>query len=575
MAKARNAVGCALAIAFAAIGRSAQCGESALEYAFRLPTTGAILAPVAVGPSLSGDGALLWVLSANSNLYAVAERGAVIGAYAYEGKASPIVAASPFGQGFLVLDRRMLVAVSPAGTEWFRARLGSDALAEPGFGPDGRVYLALDGALACLSPSGRTLWRADVDSPRPIAPASDGVGPYLAVGGASGPAVVAFDRYGAIRWRASLPAEARAILPIRSPSGDALLLAACANGELACLDGSGLPYASARLQSPPAALAYSPESGLIGAVLDSGEVVACSLASGRLEVAWDRAAPLSGRGARIVATEDRFIATSLGAAISIDYRGTVWRTATIRGSVVPARVAPSGLVCSAGADWVMAAYFFERPGLWRLDPASPSHTPDYRGALEPAYSKDPRFSSDDYRKARLRSIVERIGKGELGDMERADAAFCVAVALDDPGGAWAGGDFAARSSPTTRALACDALGATGLTEYREVLLKVVREDRDPLVRASAASALGRIGYDADGEASRLFLWRLKTRERATDDREASSWVDAVMGFYRFSGGLGDGSGLELLIEVATSSAWPVAQARALEALDSLPEALVR
>jgi len=238
-------------------------------------------------------------------------------------------------------------------------------------------------------------------------------------------------------------------------------------------------------------------------------------------------------------------------------------------------VTSSGIVLSAGEDWILYAYRFEGP---LGEPARPAPGyVDFAAARARANEEifwNPGFG-DDAALRELRRIEKSLGSASIGAEEGDALLLCSAIALGYGareasvyGGAAPRGPRPSGALP--RALACDILGMLGSPRAVPVLTEAYLRDPEPAVRASAARAIGIIGLDLTGEALRAFQGAAD-REFFLDEPGALATIDAVEGIYRALGELSDPGGVRAVLRLADKPYGSAVRSRALAALRRLSE----
>ncbi|HSV56711.1 MAG TPA: HEAT repeat domain-containing protein, partial [Magnetospirillaceae bacterium] len=211
----------------------------------------------------------------------------------------------------------------------------------------------------------------------------------------------------------------------------------------------------------------------------------------------------------------------------------------------------SGLVFSAGEDWILYAYRFETnlgeppaPAIGFMDLESAGRRADEEALWNPD------FRSEEGVLRELRRIEKSILSYSIGTDEPDVLALCSAIVLG--WGAHAPGPLPSGPRPPgvrPRALACDILGLLGSPRAVPILIEAYLRDPYPFVRAAAARALGAIGLDVAGEAMRAFRAAAEL-EYFLDERGAFATIEGVEGIYRAMGNLSDPDGVRAVMRIA-------------------------
>lgn len=127
--------------------------------------------------------------------------------------------------------------------------------------------------------------------------------------------------------------------------------------------------------------------------------------------------------------------------------------------------------------------------------------------------------------------------------------------------------------PEIRREATELLGQVGGEQAKDSLLRIVRDDPEPMVLAEAAYALGRIGLNENNEVSD-YLTQTLIRENASatpDNNLAFSLIISLERLSETNGGLPDPEVLGALLETASSPYIRTVRRRAVEAIVNMRE----
>lgn len=481
-------------------GRTSAAASQSLEAAFRLPVGGRPLVPPLLDGSSPPD--LVWTLSEDGFLYALSEEGKLITRVAVGSAGAEALAIDPFGRAVLCSGSSIEVYTRLGSLAW-KSELGSTIAFPPCFGSDGRLFVATESRLVCLNPSGLRLWTADLPSAPRCPPGTDGRGD--AVVGLPNGLVLTYSPFGQELSRTRVGGELSCLVPLASGGDLPCLAAGLEDGRVVLLDSSG----AARLQialggggtaAGGAAVAAMQWDGAALIVLDrQGRVSALSSAGERLWTAVT--ACIDGR---LTLFPTRVVVASRGRVLSLSSRGEIYREANIVHAAAAGVVSPAGFLFSAGEDWILAAYRFERPLGEALRPTLPPY-PKAGGVAEAALQFDPTAGDADRQLFLLADIEKRLRSGTIGTGEGEAAAYCAAVALGQLDPEFPDSGPRQRSDPLPRSRACALLGLLGSPDCRGSLCTVLAQDSDPAVRAAACEALGSIGVDPGGQTAAAFL----------------------------------------------------------------------
>lgn len=127
--------------------------------------------------------------------------------------------------------------------------------------------------------------------------------------------------------------------------------------------------------------------------------------------------------------------------------------------------------------------------------------------------------------------------------------------------------------PEVRREATELLGRVGGEQAKNTLLRIVRDDPEPMVLAEAAYALGQIGLNENNEVSDYLVQTL-IRENASETPDNNLAFSIIISLERLSertGGLADPEVLGALLETASSPYIRTVRRRAVEAIVNMRE----
>jgi hypothetical protein len=313
----------------------------------------------------------------------------------------------------------------------------------------------------------------------------------------------------------------------------------------------------ARYRSKAVTLSLAWDGSTLYGLDSSGEAFAFGV-GGRL--LWST--PTACSSGRLYLFPDRLVAVGLGRAVSLSLAGEVFRELSIPGAVGRPAISPAGLAFSSGADWVLAAYRFERPLGQELLPA-PQPYPELPDIATGTLLFDSFAGDSGDQLTRLADIEKSLRSGTIGKDEPEAAAYCSAVisrAFDRDlnleerrfGG-----------NPLPRSKACYILAGLGSPAYRAALFGAIESDADPAVRAAACEALALVGVDPDGASMAAFM---SAAAKPVDERTALVIIAAIEGMSLGSGRTLRPEGLRALLELAAKPYGQAVRSRASLAL---------
>lgn len=518
-----------------------QAGTSALDPVFRLPAGGRALAGPLVDSGVSPNAA--WILSEDLALYALTDSGKLVARIdlsAGADKPDPFLALDPFGR-VIVARGGHLVAYTRMGSEAWSAVLEStEGLRPPAFGSDGRAFIVSGRSLACVSPSGRRLWRLELPALAACPPSVDGYG-RPCVGLEDGRLLIATP-YGETVAAVKLGSIPQALCPLGAGTGLPTIAAGLADGSLLFLGPKGEIKSSVRLSGP--ALSFAWDGEVLYGLGSDGEAFAYSASGSRL---WST--PTGCREGSITLFAERVVAVGKGRAVSLSRKGEVFREMTVPGAAGMVALSPAGLAFCPGSDWVLAAYRFELPlgAPTRIAPPAYATSEDF-AARELLFN--PLAADADNQLIRIADIEKSLRSGTIGKDEPADAAYCAAVATRAFDRDLTEIERRRRSNPLARSQACYLLGEFGSLSYRDALFRVLETDTDSAVQAAACDALSSLGVDPDGSSMAAFL---AAAAKPVDERTALVIVEAIESMALRSGQAPSEDGLRALIKLTTKS----------------------
>jgi outer membrane protein assembly factor BamB len=170
------------------------------------------------------------------------------------------------------------------------------------------------------------------------------------------------------------------------------------------------------------------------------------------------------------------------------------------------------------------------------------------------------FYDDDIIQEQLRLISRSVQNGRVGSQEIEYTAYLMEIIQST-------GDIPGRQINThplvhitRRVEALRLLGAIGSRETIPFLTRIFSTDKDPLIQAAAAEAIGRIGMDPEGIALRAFTASISPPGGVNrDDRTLTAVAAATGSLCRFSGPPLSETGVRLLTLIA--GAYDVSQAQ--------------
>ncbi len=259
----------------------------------------------------------------------------------------------------------------------------------------------------------------------------------------------------------------------------------------------------------------------------------------------------------------RIVVVGKGRVASYSRIGEALREAAFSQAVGRGLLAPSGLLFSAGADWVVSAFRYEGPLVPIVLPRAPGLPAD-RSAVAAlgAFAAGP--SAEDREMAIVADIEKMVEAGGPGSKEAGDRAVLEAIAK---GTIPLSGEIVTqlrfRLFARPRIEACRVLGEIGSPESIDALADIALAGGDPSVKAAAYRAIAAIGVDPDGRADKALAAAGFAR---LDGEVAFALVDAIEALALRSGQTLGVEAARSLVSLSGPGYPSVVRARAMDAL---------
>jgi outer membrane protein assembly factor BamB len=225
-----------------------------------------------------------------------------------------------------------------------------------------------------------------------------------------------------------------------------------------------------------------------------------------------------------------YVFSKTGATAFAEDGRRLW-TMRFRGAAAIPALSDDGLLFSGGSDWILYAYKVEdrvREGQQSF--YGPAPEGNYGLGSPPA---DYYFRSEEtFLAQELVTIAAAIQEGRVGEDEPAYAAYLMKTVGMPANNS--GFDFHPVVNIQRRVEALRLLGFIGSRETIPFLANVFSRDREPLIKAAAADAIGRIGVDPERTALRAFT-EVLLYPFSQDERVLMAMATAVGALCRFSG----------------------------------------
>ncbi|MDR2494012.1 MAG: PQQ-binding-like beta-propeller repeat protein [Spirochaetaceae bacterium] len=507
-------------------------------------------------------------------LKAFSRQGNFLWNYNAGGKLSPFVTRSPEGTSYICRTGGHLIAVNRIGRELWRRELSGPLSGPVLVGWDGRLFVPTRSALSCYTIGGGLLWHRELESPIAVSPREDKRGGFIAA--LENGELLRVDPFGriAVTPLAEAPllllSMARAEDPARG--AEIPVLALYKNGDAEII-GAGAAW------PPLPALPSYP----IGAASRNGNA-AITLGDGRVlllrpeksEVLWSEQSALTpvetgerGKEAAMLYDERGIYMLSKSGAAGFSEEGErLWYIQVVGAASLPV-LSDEGMLYSGGSDWNLYAYRLEdRIRLSRQTLYGPLPEGSYGLGFPfpPRRDYANRFSGAELRN-RFSRIAEALRDGEVGEREKEFTRYLMEVSSSVRNNT----RFSPARPPVQvreRIEAVALLSRLGSKELVPFLADLFSHDPDPLVKAAAAAAIGRIGVDPEGAALAAFS-RAVIPSSQRNEQLLLAVARAVGSLCRFSGPPVSGAGAAVLIALASPDKPVTVRNQALQEIASL------
>ena len=465
------------------------------------------------------------------------------------------------------------------GREVFRLRLPGMIVGDPAVSADGTIFVADDtGMVTAVSHRGFVRYRVELPSPATTGP-SIGSNGIILVGGVDSN-LYAIDINGMVRWNAVL-----AGVPTSIAIGD--------NGNAFVGTGYGTLVA---LNSQSGAILWDhiEASPLLPPVIFDESILIATKSGrvGRLEMngepIW-----MSDSGLTLVGT---IIGDEFGVVIVRDtqnrlYRigetGLIGRTITLNNGTTGLIADGSGILIGGSDDWSLYAYASSSlPAAgWSQAGQNGSHNSVKRTSrsIEIVGDNDADpwrtylealISTGNYESKRiaLREIEEVVASGSFGADYQTIRASLEALVSDGLLKVVSNSGSRSDDHPEIRARAAELLPPVAGTQTNSLLANLVRYEYDYYAVTRYMRAIGKIGSDSSGAATRSvadFVLGDISKSGQPNPNVASAALEAMAGVIEYHGEPTDSVGLTMLFEVFRADYPPGVRETALDVIRSI------
>jgi len=507
------------------------------------------------------------------NIRAYSTTGTPMWNYSARGRISPYITRSREGTSYFSRTNGILIAVNRVGRELWRHNLESPLTANVVVGWDGRLFVPTEKKITCFTASGSLLWARTFESPIAIAPKLDRHGGIIFA--LESRDVFSIDPFGNFKtWPLSkspvvlLSIDRQQILALHA-DGTLEILGATSEWFIsaqasASVSGQSESHTSPLPELPSTPIAAAGRGNVFAVALNDGKVALVSLDERR--VLWSGDSHIKeaiNNGTRpdleveMLYDERGIYLLSRNGATSFSHDGRrLWYMFLQNVAAVPA-FGGDGVLYVGGRDWILYAYKIEdrilsgRENLYGPEPDG------IYGTGSPHVSFLPELPlSEAAIRMGLEEAASAINYGKVGADELEWVSFLMVVS-------------ASRYNIQYRISALQLLGKIGSQETIPWLTNFFRRESEPLLKASAAYAIGAIGVDPQGIAIRAFLDFVSPVGRIRDERVLEAVASATGDLCRFSGPPLSQTGVRILSLLSTDSHPRSVSNRAKRELESL------
>jgi len=512
-------------------------------------------------PSVQAQSVVVALDGGNIKAYSVS--GSPIWNYSARGRISPYVTRSPEGTSYIARTNGILIAVNRSGRELWRRNTGSALSSRVIIGWDGRLFVPAGKTLFCYTASGNLLWTRTFETSISLAPCLSHSGGIIFA--LENNEVYRIDPFGNSRlWvLKNKPAALVSVDHFR-------IMALYTDGSMEII-GVDDWYISSQneIQFTPlpkfssGAIAAAYRNGNIAAVLNNGRIVFISL--DERKILWEGDSHIReglNKGgkteteAEIIFDERGIYVLSKNGATSFSHDGRrLWLMYLQDAASVPA-IDENGLLYSGGRDWILYAYKTEE----HLLPAKNNFYGTFpegsykMGSPQSIYTLPSPLSEHEIKKT-LDQISSAVKLGRVGANEGFWTTFLLTVSAN-------------QQYIQYRTSALRLLGQIGSRETIPWLVNIFNKESEPVIKAAAASAIGAIGNDPDGDAIQAFLYSI-TNNGIKDIQVLSAITSATGALCRFSGPPISQTGVKILNQLCESYQPSSIRKQALKELTSL------
>lgn len=461
-------------------------------------------------PALSHN-SIIYLPSDDRNLYAIYPDGELKWSYKsrYKFTGSPVIGYD--GTVYIATTKGVLLALAPNGRVRWSFRAPAAITGTPAIGSDGTIYLPVAGGLLyALSYSGKEKWHYQYSAEICSSPSIGTDGSiYL---GAENRRLLAMDREGYKKWEVSLPG---------APGTAAIGV----DGTI-YVNGYGIHAIS------PAGLllwSYSIPERTADPIIGEHGIIVAGAQNGRLYLIDPEGkkihhiqlgSPVNRPAA--AARDGTIYAVAANTLYAINPSDDIQWTFTAKREAAAPALAEDGTLYLGSADWILYAISGTHGGIaespWPIHLHDHAHTGRFNGLgnLEnPAFwtIRARAYSTSEELKFKALKEIEQYLKGEDFQPLYASSLESILEYLVLESVVIRNYYYGKliHNFPLVRLKSCSLLAELGTERTRDILLEVLKHERDNHVKGAAALGLGRITRPSDNEVVLELVYQLKNQ----------------------------------------------------------------
>ena len=452
----------------------------------------------------------------------------------------PYVSRNREGTSYICRTDGTLIAVNRAGRELWQLKPGP-ITAPVVSGWDGRIFVTTEKKIYCYTASGYLLWNRELSRKTATFPLLTGKGGIVVA--LDGGELLELDPFGKAISR-PIGETPTAIISVNS--GTLILLK---NGELKLFrSDSNTPGKSiGKIRGTP--LGGISRGNNAALLMTNGSVVLVSLTDGKQQWSGDshiKRNEVKSANDFSMLWDERgiYVFSRLGATGFNSTGRRLWVLKLSGASSIPV-LGDEGTLFSGGQDWILYAYKVEnRSTVIKQSLYGPAPEGNYGLANPPPspWAKNYDKFHETQMNKELENLNSLIKEGNIGENEIIYAAYLREISGSSLN------PLTSQVRPPVhvkhRSEAARLLGFFGSRETIFFLTELYIKDPDPVVRAAAAEAIGRIGTDPDGLALKAFAQTITAANR--EEQVLIATASAIGSLCRFSGPPLSETGLRLL-----------------------------